>query len=422
MISIKGDDLSEAWVQTLGAVLDDGGKSLNVVTSWQGAVDRPATRSIVDDFISSRPKGKSTWPRWPIETVANTIFPIDLYEPELGVEALAQFSDWYLEGLEVAHAASPSGEYCQRLVSWDDAGDQRINQLAEVGRRLCRYADPGDRAYRYSSDYELAVENPRLDLRIQMPGRNRDPYGFPCLSHISLTVQDGAVHLTAMYRNQHLLRKAYGNYLGLSRLGWALAHHAGLRLGTVTVVATHADAEINSSKGFGKGAISELLDQAMASLVAPVAGTKGAALEASLRSTALLGEHDGRVVGVDLVDIEEFSLDLDGDSCVVESMFGKTEIEECRGDMERLAARFAAKEATSKALGTGFRGVDPREIIVATSKNGAPSLKLYGHAAEIAAERGLSDFECSLAHEEGFAVAVVIANRMTPSIGDQADG
>lgn len=75
----------------------------------------------------------------------------------------------------------------------------------------------------------------------------------------------------------------------------------------------------------------------------------------------------------------------------------------------RLAGRFAAKEAASKTLGTGWRGLSFREIEVTKRTSGEPALKLHGRAAEIAKEKGLEHWEISLSHEREFATATVLA-------------
>ena len=75
---------------------------------------------------------------------------------------------------------------------------------------------------------------------------------------------------------------------------------------------------------------------------------------------------------------------------------------------ERLAARFAAKEATMKALDLGDRGVGWREIEVTRGRSGAPALVLHGNAREAAAEARLS---VSLSHEGDYATAIVISTR-----------
>ena len=72
--------------------------------------------------------------------------------------------------------------------------------------------------------------------------------GFPCLSHISLTLYKGRLNMTALYRNQHFIRKAYGNYLGLSRLLRFICREVGCEAGALVCVAAHADAELGNGK------------------------------------------------------------------------------------------------------------------------------------------------------------------------------
>jgi holo-[acyl-carrier protein] synthase len=74
----------------------------------------------------------------------------------------------------------------------------------------------------------------------------------------------------------------------------------------------------------------------------------------------------------------------------------------------RLAARFAAKEAMSKVLGTGWNGIGWKEIEVKRQPSGEPWLLLHGRAAAMAERRGLTNFEVSLSHEREYATAFVI--------------
>jgi holo-[acyl-carrier protein] synthase len=76
---------------------------------------------------------------------------------------------------------------------------------------------------------------------------------------------------------------------------------------------------------------------------------------------------------------------------------------------ERYAARFAAKEAGMKALGTGWRGgIAWRDFEVANLPSGRPSLRLHGKAAQIAAELGVHNIALSLTHTRDHALAMVI--------------
>ena len=72
-----------------------------------------------------------------------------------------------------------------------------------------------------------------------------------------------------------------------------------------------------------------------------------------------------------------------------------------------LAANFAAKEAFSKALGTGVRGFSLNEVEILRDKMGAPYFNFYGRAAEIMLKNGCNA-QVSLSHEQDNAIAVVL--------------
>lgn len=77
---------------------------------------------------------------------------------------------------------------------------------------------------------------------------------------------------------------------------------------------------------------------------------------------------------------------------------------------ERLASRFAAKEAVMKALGTGWTGgVAWREIEVRAEAGKPPAVRLYGRAAEVAREKAVERIHLALSHSRGFALATAHA-------------
>jgi holo-[acyl-carrier protein] synthase len=119
--------------------------------------------------------------------------------------------------------------------------------------------------------------------------------------------------------------------------------------------------------------------------------------------------------GIDICDIERVRrlLDRFGDR-FLRRVFTEVECREAlrrRDPAEGLAARWAAKEAASKALGTGFhQGVTWRDFEVVHEPSGRPHLRLSGRAAEIAAHRwGGHHWHVSLTHERGHACALAIA-------------
>lgn len=118
--------------------------------------------------------------------------------------------------------------------------------------------------------------------------------------------------------------------------------------------------------------------------------------------------------GVDLIEIERISsaLDRHGER-FLQRIYTPAELAECGGDIcqhaPSLAARFAAKEATAKALGTGIGDVSWQEIEILHESNGKPVLNLYRQAKEVADTLGLTDWSLSISHTHSHAVAMVIA-------------
>jgi holo-[acyl-carrier protein] synthase len=119
-------------------------------------------------------------------------------------------------------------------------------------------------------------------------------------------------------------------------------------------------------------------------------------------------------VGIDLVSVASVahSLAAHGDR-YLERLYTPREVADCRtaGAIapERLAARFAAKEATMKVLRPTDEAVPWTTIEVRRDPSGWVGLELTGRAASLAAEAGVSELALSLTHEEGFASAVVVA-------------
>lgn len=73
-----------------------------------------------------------------------------------------------------------------------------------------------------------------------------------------------------------------------------------------------------------------------------------------------------------------------------------------------LAARFAAKEALGKAMGTGLRGIRLADIRVINNRDGRPEIELYGTALARLAESGGAKIHLSLTHESDNAIAMVV--------------
>src|SRR5688500_19035292 len=119
-------------------------------------------------------------------------------------------------------------------------------------------------------------------------------------------------------------------------------------------------------------------------------------------------------VGVDAVEISRVRVALQRTPSLQARVFTDRERAFCTstcGDLRYggLAARFAAKEAVAKALGTGLRGFGFRDIEVTTDELGKPEVTLHNGAAELAARLGVTRVHLSLSTATDMAVAHAVA-------------
>ena len=114
--------------------------------------------------------------------------------------------------------------------------------------------------------------------------------------------------------------------------------------------------------------------------------------------------------GVDLIEIQRLkdAITRHGNR-LIEKIFTEREIIEAGDNPASLAARFAAKEAVAKALGTGIGIVDWLDIEIQRGSARQPILHLHGAAASTASEQGLTKWSISLSHSQSHAIAVVVA-------------
>lgn len=115
------------------------------------------------------------------------------------------------------------------------------------------------------------------------------------------------------------------------------------------------------------------------------------------------------VVGVDMVERARLIRTYDRfGSRFLQRVFTPAELEQAHWRIERLASRFAAKEACAKALGTGIGAIAWREIEVLRESGGKPSLHLHGQAGARAASLGLTAFDLSISDSNAQVIAVVV--------------
>jgi len=252
------ETVSEAWLSGLErVVLAPGGRLVHLVTTvTRPGTEIPEVRDVLDAGLEAAQMQS-------VDTVAETIFPSSLY-PDPGVEwgpdvnpSLAAELDASAAVLFSAYedilpllrtvGANRSGTYFSRMISWPgkEAGGTNQLRLRIDGLRSQRAAG----RYRNNTlDIDVAADA----LLTDCPGvqvyavTDRRTRGFPCLTHLDLTLHDGLLHCTAVYRHQYLVEKAYGNLLGLSALMRFLGQQSGYPVGELCVHATMADAQLSS--------------------------------------------------------------------------------------------------------------------------------------------------------------------------------
>ncbi len=153
-----------------------------------------------------------------IETTAGTIFPDSLYEGERSIY------DRYESVWEHVRSVSKNrrGTYFRRLTAYGDGSGKKVNQLREI---IETYNGTESRNPVHRRSALIAtIFDPLLDHTHQ------PQLGFPCLQQVCfIPNRDGELSMNAIYAMQHLSTRAYGNYLGLIRLGQFMAKEMNLK-------------------------------------------------------------------------------------------------------------------------------------------------------------------------------------------------
>lgn len=121
-------------------------------------------------------------------------------------------------------------------------------------------------------------------------------------------------------------------------------------------------------------------------------------------------------IGVDIIEVGRIKSSIERNPEIVKKVFTKKEIEYCNRNKNRNARyicygqRFAAKEAVSKAMGTGLgRRVFLTEIEIGNQENGKPVVRLYGRSKDFAVKNNIVGIEISISGTKDHAVAFCIA-------------
>ena len=167
-----------------------------------------------------------------VETVRNTIFPAPTADRFSEPARLAKHYRIHYPAYR-RFKGNKRGTYFGRLVALPDGNGGVVDQLTNVVSKLRERR-------RMSSRYELNIYLAREDRNVAM--------GFPCMSNCAMHLDKGVLHLAASYRNQYLIERGYGNYLGLGQLLQYVSHATGLQAGELLIIAGHADVD-HANKG-----------------------------------------------------------------------------------------------------------------------------------------------------------------------------
>jgi hypothetical protein len=231
---IEHSNLSVAWGQALRAALAKNPQEVVPLTvavtgfDGQGTVaENLAIRAGLDELL--RAEGMQS-----VETVANTIFPASLWDPRKSRRRLYERYERILARLHHASTKNRHGLYFERMITGGPKG--RENQL-EFG--MSTYLA---RASVRRSILQVAVFNPARDHSAAAL------LGFPCLQHVTFAPSAAGLCLNAFYAMQYMVERAYGNYLGLCRLGRFLAHELNVPLARFTCMTGIASCEQSKGK------------------------------------------------------------------------------------------------------------------------------------------------------------------------------
>lgn len=279
----SADTLSDAWLNTLKAVHDQGDAAVHTVTTvTTPGAENPQLRTLVDALL--QPGHRSGTHVQEVDTVANTIFPAALYaspgfpwSPDLQDDqasahddAAAALYDAYDLMLPMLRTVSENrrGTYFGRMIDWPTRKKgERTNQLAD---RIKVLRTARTKGHSRSNIADIAIagdaetdplddDDTRAGVQVFAASDSRI-YGFPCLVHVDLSVHGGQLHLLAFYRHWYVVTKGYGNLLGLSDLQGFLCEQTGYAPGELVVVAGMADTEPKTYGG--RSGLDEFLGRA----------------------------------------------------------------------------------------------------------------------------------------------------------------
>lgn len=241
---IKGETRAETWVKACRHLLDDATDAceynliLEVSDPTRSSSEVFDVGEKLDEFLLAHRAQ-------PNITVADTIFPSTEYING-GIEAVYAYPETVYPHIQ-AHPGNNKGTYALRLTHREVPKGKPIKPLRlliEKLKRQTKLQGPKRAAY------ELDAHLDPMSLALYDPEEDRNNViGGQCLSHVSLKLgPNRELYLTALYRLQYFVQKAYGNLLGLAHLQACIAREVGLEVGPLVCHATLAELEEGKGK------------------------------------------------------------------------------------------------------------------------------------------------------------------------------
>lgn len=239
--TVETTTVSDAWLGACQILLAaPGAETTHLVLRMDEPLpERDEVRQVANEFLAAVPDCQ------PIDEVRNTIFPAELAdefpEPE---DLMREYLELYPFVRRLA-GANGRGTYFGRICAYPRPNGKDGQQLTNTVRKL-RNAHSGTR---YKAVYELNIYSEWKDSKV--------PRGFPCMSHLAFHLDDDRLDCLATYRNHDVIRKGYGNYLGIAELQHYIANASGFHPGELMVIAGHADLNLSAAQ---KSDLAALID------------------------------------------------------------------------------------------------------------------------------------------------------------------
>ncbi|PDT64530.1 thymidylate synthase [Bradyrhizobium ottawaense] len=215
---ISDINLSRGWARLFLAIYDSRRTEISPLTLSLSGFDADGVVPEIADVRDALDRTLKLKKKISVDTVAFTIFPERLWKIARGdrERLFALYSGAFPRYVAMNRSVNGRGLYFERMTHFNEATPSNGNQLEFI-----------------LSNWKEGVRDTMLQVSIFDPARDHTRQArlvFPCLQHVSFVPTNEGLVANAFYATQYVFDKAYGNYLGLARLGAFMAHEMQLPL------------------------------------------------------------------------------------------------------------------------------------------------------------------------------------------------